>query len=86
MQITIHDLGESGEYLVRCARIRDITVVKLVRDLLDVIARDQLVLAILDDDGRPRPRERYERHYKDARHEAHQGTAEAGEGGSPPRS
>ena len=44
MQVNIHD-PDSVRYLIVCARIRDITVTKLVRQLIEVIARDQFVIA-----------------------------------------
>ncbi len=42
---------EQLAYLVKCARIRNISVNGLVRRLMDVIARDELVMSILDDAG-----------------------------------
>lgn len=47
---------EHGQYIIACARIRNMTVTHLVRELVDVIARDQLVLAVLDDDSKPERR------------------------------
>jgi hypothetical protein len=44
--------NERGAYIVRCARIRNITVTALLRELVDTIIDDELVLAILDDDGK----------------------------------
>ena len=44
---------EAGRYLVACARIRNIAVATLVHRLIDVIGRDQLVLAVLDDNSEP---------------------------------
>ena len=43
-------------YLQECARIRHISVTRLVTRVIDAIARDQLVLAVLDDDSKPRPK------------------------------
>ncbi len=42
---------EQLAYLVKCARIRDVSVNGLVRRLMDVISRDELVMSILDDGG-----------------------------------
>ncbi len=44
---------EAGRYLVSCARIRKIAVSVMVRRMVDVIADEQLVLSILDDESRP---------------------------------
>jgi hypothetical protein len=53
MQITVTvPENERGAYVVRCAKIRDMTVTALVRELVDTIINDELVLAILDDDGK----------------------------------
>ena len=40
-----------GEYLVRSARIRNLSVSRLVHKLIVQIGQDQLVRAVLDDDG-----------------------------------
>ena len=52
-----------SDYLVACARIRNITVSALVRKLIQTIDRDQLVLAILDDDSQHQ-RGRYEHRFR----------------------
>lgn len=54
-------------YLKKCARIRDITVHGLLSQLLYTISKDQLVGAVLDDDGQrcttlPRYRQRKRRY------------------------
>ena len=41
-----------GRYLVSCARIRDVTVTHLVKKVIDLVVQDQLVEAVLDDNGR----------------------------------
>lgn len=41
-----------GRYIVSCARIRGIATATLLRRLVQVIAQDQLVQAILDDDSK----------------------------------
>ena len=41
-----------GRYLVSCARIRDVTVSHLVKKVIEVTTRDQLIEAVLDDDSR----------------------------------
>jgi len=42
-------------YLQSCARIRHISTTRLVRRLMQTIARDQLVLSVLDDGSQPDP-------------------------------
>lgn len=54
--------GEEA-YLDACARIRGITVASLVRRLITVVASDQLVAGVLDDDACKR-RHKSERAYK----------------------
>lgn len=44
---------EQKDYIVRCAAIRQCSVSVLVRQLIRVIANDQMVLAVLDDDSQP---------------------------------
>jgi hypothetical protein len=44
--------SESGRYFISCARIRGLGVATLVGRLIDTIAQDQLVTAVLDDDSR----------------------------------
>lgn len=72
MKISTTCIGyTAGEtYLISCARIRNVSVPALVRELIDVIARDQLVLATLDDGGAPRARvnrPRYARRFNERR-------------------
>ncbi len=40
---------ETYQYLVKCARIRDITMSALCKRIVDHIAADQLVNSVLDD-------------------------------------
>jgi hypothetical protein len=47
---------EQYRYLERCARIRRISITRLVSRLITVIASEQLVLSVLDDDSKPSPR------------------------------
>lgn len=49
-----------SEYLETCARIRNVTLSTLLRRLVDAIDRDQLVLAVLDDEERYRRHERHQ--------------------------
>ena len=42
---------DQREYYLRCARIRQTSVISLLRRIIKVVANDQLVLAILDDDS-----------------------------------
>ena len=57
-----------SEYLTACARIRNITLTTLVRELVQAIDQDQLVGAVLDDDGK-RIRERYRHRYHAGRNQ-----------------
>lgn len=41
------------QYLKSCARIRHLSTKRLVARLLTTIARDQLVLSVLDDESKP---------------------------------
>lgn len=54
--VTLVITRSGRDYLQQCARIRCISVTRLVTRLLDAIARDQLVLSVLDDDSKPSPR------------------------------
>lgn len=47
---------EEGRYLLTCARIRKCSTVALVKRLLEVVMKDQLVLSILDDESKPAER------------------------------
>jgi len=44
---------EDKTYLIRCASIRKTSLTVLYQKLIEMIARDQLVLAVLDDDSQP---------------------------------
>jgi hypothetical protein len=55
---------EAGRYLMACSRIRDITVRSLTRRLVDVIAEDRLVSAVLDDGDTIQQRKQGEHRYK----------------------
>jgi hypothetical protein len=44
--------SESGRYFISCARIRGLGVATLVGRLIETIAEDKLVQAVLDDGGR----------------------------------
>ena len=43
-------------YLSQCAKVRGISTTRLLERLVRLIARDQLVLSILDDGERPAPK------------------------------
>jgi hypothetical protein len=45
--------AEERAYFQRCASIRRTSVTNLYGKLIEVIARDQIVLAVLDDDSKP---------------------------------
>jgi hypothetical protein len=44
---------ECRGYMQRCAAIRQTSVTSLCSKLIETIARDQLVLPVLDDDSQP---------------------------------
>jgi|SoimicMinimDraft_15_1059743.scaffolds.fasta_scaffold21155_2 hypothetical protein len=55
---------EQGHYLRECARDRDISLTRLTQTLVDKIAADHLITAVLDDaDGRERKKHEH-RHRK----------------------
>lgn len=54
VELNSFPLEELG-YLERAARLRGLTTVGLVRRLIHVIAKDQMVLAVLDDEGAYNP-------------------------------
>jgi hypothetical protein len=58
-----------GRYLLACARVRGLAVTSLVSRLLSAITRDELVLAILDDDSQLADLQRGEHKFKDRTHE-----------------
>lgn len=52
-QVVLNDLSEESErYLEACARIRGISLTRLLQRLLKTIADDQMVLGVLDDDSK----------------------------------
>lgn len=54
-------LPETGaDYLKACARIRRTSVTNLIVQVIETVARDQLVLAVLDDDSQPYFRQKEE--------------------------
>lgn len=56
---------EEGQYLVRCARIRDVTITHLLRRVVNAVARDQLVAAVLDDNDSKKRHERHTRRFRE---------------------
>lgn len=71
MSLLIKVSPKAEEYLASCARIRDVTLTALVTRLIEVIAQDQLVLSILDDDSKPVPREKGKHGFREKRQAAH---------------
>ena len=49
--ISLEDDSDEYRYLMTCARIRGIRMQPFLRRLIETIAREQLVLGILDDDS-----------------------------------
>lgn len=56
--------AEHITYFDTCARIRDISRTRLLERLLEMIAQDELVLSVLDDDSKPWPREKHKHGYR----------------------
>jgi len=61
--------SEEAQYLISCARIRNLAVSSLVHKLMRVILQDQIVSAVLDDNGQPEPRKQGERKFREIRAE-----------------
>lgn len=54
---------DQAHYLRSCARLRDISMTRLAQVLIDKIAEDQLITAVLDDaDGHQR--KKHEHHHR----------------------
>ena len=64
LDFQFNEQSETGRYLASCARIRDISVRSLARRLVDVIAEDRLVSAVLDDGDTIQKRKQGEHRYK----------------------
>jgi hypothetical protein len=60
--IDLEDDSDEYRYLMSCARIRGIRMQPFLRRLINVIAKEQLVLGILDDDSSRKPRKGEWRH------------------------
>lgn len=65
INVSLATESEQGQYLVRCARIRNVAVSRLVDQLVRRIVDDQLVAAVLDDEGRPAPREKFAKRFRE---------------------
>ena len=55
-QITVEIAPADQGYLNSCARLRNNEPAELVQRLVDMILRDQMILAVLDDDSKPTTR------------------------------
>ena len=64
LDFQFHENTEAGRYLLACARIRDISPRALTRRLVDTIAEDRLVSAVLDDGDTIQKRRQGEHRYK----------------------
>ena len=51
MQINHSFDPDSRKYIIACARIRNITMTQLLRLVVETVAKEQLVQAVLDDDS-----------------------------------
>lgn len=56
-------LEVDSDYLLACARIRNVSLTALLRKLVQAIDEDQLVLAVLDDEHNYRHHERYQHRF-----------------------
>lgn len=63
MIIEIHIDHDTKDYIESCARIRDVTVTRLLKAIVEKVCEDQLVLAVLDDDSQPFPARRGQRKF-----------------------
>jgi hypothetical protein len=59
MNVTFDITENQRHYYECCARLRRTSVTVLCRRLLETIAQDQMVLAVLDDDSKPVDGRRY---------------------------
>lgn len=50
--VAINLSDEQEDYFRKCARIRNETIRCLLLDVMGIVARDQLVSAVLDDEGK----------------------------------
>lgn len=64
-RLRFEDNTEKGRYLLACARIRGISPQSLMKRLINVIAKDQLVASVLDDEGEIRKLKKHERPYRE---------------------
>jgi len=64
LDFQFNEQSETGRYLAACARIRDISIRSLTRRLVDTIAEDRLVSAVLDDGDHIQKRRQGEHRYK----------------------
>lgn len=65
--ITIRADTEQGRYLIACARLRNFSMTYLTQSLVDHIASDQIVEAVLDDNGKPAPIGKRKHHFRHVR-------------------
>lgn len=50
IQVWLNKETDNWQYLVECARIRDITVTALIQRIVDDAASSKLIVSILDDE------------------------------------
>jgi len=65
VNIAVSSNTERGRYLIECARARDITVTRFINNLVARIAQDQLVDAVLDDNGGEHEHTRHEHRFRE---------------------
>jgi|KBSMisStaDraftv2_1062788.scaffolds.fasta_scaffold52101_2 hypothetical protein len=66
MHVTVflHPETEPMQYLRNCARIRDLSMTRLAQLVINRVAEDQLIEAVLDDAGQHQ-RAKHERRYRE---------------------
>jgi len=62
--VVVHLCTEGGRYLRACAKIRDVSLTRLMQLLVNKIGEDQLTEAVLDDNGQ-HSRGKREHHFKE---------------------
>jgi hypothetical protein len=66
MHVTVflHTATEPTQYMRTCARIRDVSMTRLAQLVINTVAEDQLIEAVLDDAGQHQ-RTKHERRHRE---------------------
>lgn len=59
LQLKLDAGSPRGDYLAAAARLRRMSRWHLLHKVVDKVLDDQLILAVMDDGDRPKPRKRY---------------------------